>query len=161
MPDLSPSPVSDQDVAELVVLQRCCWVTEAIANNTLDVPPLHETQAEVAEWCRTWNVWVVRQDHRLVGAVRAQQVGDVWDIGRLMVAPDLTGRGIGRQLLTYAESRASPETTQFRLFTGSASTRNIRMYEKAGYVITDDQMEAGHINGAVILIKNIRATSAV
>lgn len=37
------------DLAELVVLQRCCWVPEAIANHTFDVPALHETPDDVTE----------------------------------------------------------------------------------------------------------------
>jgi hypothetical protein len=35
------------DAAELMVLQRCCWVDEAIANDTFDVPALRETVDEV------------------------------------------------------------------------------------------------------------------
>ena len=31
------------DAAELLVLQRCCWVEEALANQTLDIPALHES----------------------------------------------------------------------------------------------------------------------
>ena len=45
---------------------------------------------------------------RLVGAVRGRREGEVWDIGRVMVAPDLQGRGIGRYLLTAIEEAAPP-----------------------------------------------------
>jgi hypothetical protein len=44
---LTVSGFSPDDLAELVVLQRCCWVAEAIANNTLEIPALPEDATEV------------------------------------------------------------------------------------------------------------------
>lgn len=29
---------TDEDAAEILVLQRCCWVSEAISNNSMDIP---------------------------------------------------------------------------------------------------------------------------
>ena len=45
------------DAAELLDLQRCCWVEEATANETLDIAALHESfddaRAGLDEWgCR-------------------------------------------------------------------------------------------------------------
>jgi tRNA (guanine37-N1)-methyltransferase len=57
----------------------------------------------------------------------------VWDIGRLMVAPDLQGRGLGRQLLERIEMLAPERATSFELFTGAGSLRNQKMYKRAGY----------------------------
>ncbi len=59
--------------------------------------------------------------------------GEEWDIGRLMVAPDVAGRGLGRSLLARIEAAAPPEATSYALFTGAGSARNQRMYKKAGY----------------------------
>ncbi len=103
-------------------------------------------------------VWTVRLESRLIAAVRARTVGDTWEIGRLMVAPDLAGRGLGRWLLTYAEEQAPVWATTFELFTGKRSTRNITMYERAGYRITEDAaVPAGHIQVAVQLVKTRRS----
>ena len=121
------------DAAELLVLQRCCWVDEAIANNTLEIGALHETLADVRAWLDEWSTWVVRIGGRLVGAVRARQEGTTWEIGRLMVAPDLSGRGLGRWLLALAEAAAPEHVETMVLFTGAKSTRNIAMYERAGF----------------------------
>lgn len=95
-----------EDAAELLVLQRCCWVQEALANDTLD---------EVLEWGRTWLTLVGRLDHRLVTAVRARSVGCTWQISRLMVAPDLAGRGVGSWLLSTVEGLAPPDADTFTL----------------------------------------------
>ena len=146
LPGLTIAPVTPGDLAELLVLQRCCWVQEAIANDTLDIPPLHETAKVIADWAQTWQVWCVRRDGRLVGAVRARADGSVWDIGRLMVAPDLAGHGVGRWLLSYAEGQAPAGTTAFSLFTGAHSDRNIALYQRAGYrLVPDDSAAVVHL----------------
>ena len=76
---------------------------------------------------------------RLIGAVRGQRRGSDWEVGRLMVAPDLTGRGIGRRLLEHIEAQAPEQVTRFVLYTGALSARNIRLYQRAGYaVLTGD-----------------------
>jgi GNAT superfamily N-acetyltransferase len=124
------------------VLQRCCWVQEAVANDTLDIAALHESIDDVRRWIAEWETWCLRlsgdgqhdsQSRRLVGAVRARSEHERWEIGRLMVAPDQAGRGIGRWLLSFIESRAPEAATHFSLFTGSRSSRNIAIYELAGY----------------------------
>lgn len=148
------APVGRADLAELLVLQRCCWVQEAIANATLQIAALHETAADVAAWADTWHVWCLHRRGRLVAAVRAGTDGSSWMIGRLMVAPDLAGQGVGRWLLHYAEQQAPAGTTRFVLSTGRWSHRNIALYRHAGYRITadPDQHSAGAA-GSVQLTK--------
>jgi tRNA (guanine37-N1)-methyltransferase len=121
------------DAPELLVLQRCCWVAEAVANDTLDIPALHETLDDLRQWLDEWTTWCVRIAGRLVGAVRARREGTAWEIGRLMVAPDLSGQGLGRWLLALAESAAPDDVEEVSLFTGAKSTRNIGIYERAGF----------------------------
>jgi len=126
-------PAREDDAAELLVLQRCCWVDEAIANETLDIGALHETLEDVRGWIAEWTTWCVRIDGRLVGAVRAHRDGNTWEIGRLMVAPDLQGRGLARELLARIEAAAPDGTDSIALVTGIHSKDNQRMYRKAGY----------------------------
>ena len=161
MTDAPPIPggrverATASDAAELLVLQRCCWVEEALANDTLDIPAFHESLDDVRSWIATWSTWCVRVDGRLVGAVRAHHDGASWDIGRLMVAPDLAGRGLGRWLLAFAEAQAPDEVEQLVLFTGARSTRNLAMYERAGY----QPASTAAPPGAVGLVKPRRTTS--
>jgi tRNA (guanine37-N1)-methyltransferase len=67
-----------------------------------------------------------------------------------MVAPDLQGRGLGRQLLAHIEAVAAPDAATYVLFTGARSSDNIRMYKKAGYRVRAD-LEAPPL--AVMLTK--------
>lgn len=155
LPGSTLSLFTSADLAELVVLQRCSWVSEAIINATLDIPALHENHDEVLAWANAWTTLVVRAEGRLVAAVRGRQEGTSWEIGRLMVAPDLAGRGIGSTLLAAIESLAPHGVDNFSLFTGARSVRNIALYERAGYRLTDapDPNSPGHISGAVYLAK--------
>ena len=151
-------PFTDGDAAELLVLQRCCWAQEAILNNTFDIPALHEDLAEVRRWGHAWLTLVARLEHRLVGAVRARRVGPDWEVGRLMVAPDLVGRGLGRGLLASAEELAPAGCSRFRLFTGARSERNLRMYARAGYLVDEEaQRSSTHVPGTVALTKPRRS----
>lgn len=121
------------DAAELYVLQLACWVQEMHANPGVRIPALHESLDDLRSWLARDTVVVARAAGRLVGAVRASLDGDAWEVGRLMVAPDLAGRGLGRTLLTRIEELVPPEATTYALFTGAGSSRNQRMYKKAGY----------------------------
>ena len=138
------------DAGELLTLQRACWWQEQQANPGVEIPALQEDLADVQAWMQTWTTLVLRVGRRLVGAARGRLEGELWDIGRIAVAPDLQGRGLGRVLLQAIEDAAPPEVTGFVLFTGAGSERNIRMYKKAGYRLRGP--EEG-VPGAVRLTK--------
>jgi len=142
------------DAAELLTLQRACWVQEQQANPGVHIPPLHEGLADLEAWLGEWTTLVLRSGGRLVGAVRGRLEGETWDIGRLMVAPDLQGRGIGRLLLDAIEMAAPDGATGYVLFTGALSERNIRIYRKAGYRLLGPDPATP---GAVRLTKRRRA----
>ena len=147
------SLAAPSDAAELFTLQRACWVQEQQANPGVHIPALHEDFDDVMAWLDDWTTLVVRIGGRLVGAVRGRQEGETWDVGRVMVAPDLQGRGLGRVLLDAIEQAAPDEVTGYVLFTGEHSERNIRMYKKAGYRLLGP--EEG-VPGAVRLTKRRR-----
>jgi tRNA (guanine37-N1)-methyltransferase len=135
-------PATRADAGELLTLQRACWLQEAIANDDVaGIPALHESLDDVLAWLGEWTTYVVRvpsDGGRLVGAVRGRLVDDAWDIGRIMVAPDLQGRGLGRLLLEHVQQVAPPAATSYVLFTGERSHDNLRMYKKAGFRLRPD-----------------------
>jgi tRNA (guanine37-N1)-methyltransferase len=121
------------DAGELLTLQRACWLQEQWDNPGVDIPALGESLADLEAWLGRDTVLVARAAGRMVGAVRGSRHDDTWEIGRLMVAPDLQGQGLGRRLLEAMEAAAPAGVTTYALFTGAGSARNQRMYKKAGY----------------------------
>ena len=53
--------------------------------------------------------------------------GTVATIGRLAVAPDRQGEGLGRLLLSALEDAAPPSVREYRLFTGEHSFELTKM----------------------------------
>ncbi|GAA4264260.1 bifunctional NAD(P)H-dependent oxidoreductase/GNAT family N-acetyltransferase [Dactylosporangium darangshiense] len=125
--------LTPDDAQEVTVLQRCCWVDEAVVNDTTAIPALHESLDEVREWLAAWQTTGIWLDGRLLGMVRARRLETDWHVGRLAVVPDLRNRGLGRWLLHTAEAAAGPECRRIVLFTGSKSRQNIGLYQSEGY----------------------------
>jgi tRNA (guanine37-N1)-methyltransferase len=139
-PELLPTselviePARPDDAGELWTLQLAAYLSEGQVNSSLSIPPLTQTLDELRGSLSTGTVLVARRGHRLVGSVRGElQDDDVWYIGRLMVAPDLWGQGIGSELMTAIEGFAPAGTTRLRLLTGAASEHNLAYYRRRGY----------------------------
>jgi len=127
-------PIEPGDAGEVLTLQRAAFVQEALIYNAVDMPPLTQTLEEVeAELID--NLGLVAVDGaRIVGALRARLDGELLLVGRIAIAPDQQGGGIGSALLAAVEARgrdAGASTAE--LFTGSLSEANLRLYEREGY----------------------------
>jgi tRNA (guanine37-N1)-methyltransferase len=131
--ELDVRPATRADAGELFTLTRACWLQELWANPGVVIPALEESLDDQVRSLDQWTTFVVRSGGRLVGSVRGRADGVVWDVGRIMVAPDLQGRGLGRRLLPLVEEAAPATVTSYSLVTGAGSADNIRMYKKAGY----------------------------
>ncbi|WP_341716640.1 bifunctional NAD(P)H-dependent oxidoreductase/GNAT family N-acetyltransferase [Micromonospora sp. FIMYZ51] len=143
--------LTPRDAPEVTVLQRCCWVEEALTNDTLRIPALHESPQEVSEWLASWQATGLWLDGRLLGMVRTRRVGTDLHLGRLAVVPDLRGRGLGRWLLRTAEAAVGPQCRRIVLFTGAKSLHNISLYQREGYTLGSP---AGS-DGVVSLAKDV------
>ena len=126
------------DAGEILTLQLACWVAEQQANPGVEIHAQHETLEDVRRWLGQWTVIVRRREGRLVAAARGRverggEHAGTWDVGRLMVAPDLQGHGLGRDMLERIEAAAPVDVATYVLFTGAGSAANLRMYKKAGY----------------------------
>lgn len=139
------------DAGELWTLQRAAYLPEARLYDTFELPPLLETLAELTEALRTTTTLVSRLGARLVGSVRGEPLaGDVWYVGRLLVAPDHQGRGLGSALLREIERRATPGTRTLRLVTGFRSAGNLALYSRHGYAEVDRR---DHLGPPVVVLE--------
>lgn len=153
--DVEVRAVRPGDAGELLTLQRACWVQETVdtaasAGPAVVPDALTETLDDVRAWTREGTVLVAVSAGRLVGAVRGTLHGSTWEVGRLMVAPDLQGRGLGRMLLAQAEALAPAEATGYELLTSTGVARNQRIWKKAGY------RSRGEIRPGVVLMTKRR-----
>ncbi|MDQ3716234.1 MAG: GNAT family N-acetyltransferase [Actinomycetota bacterium] len=127
-------PLTVADAGEVLTLQRAAYASEALIYGDPSLPPLVQTLSElVSELSKSLGHKAIRGT-RVVGAVRSVVHGDTLRIGRLTVAPDLQGSGLGTALLAAAEADAGPDVTSAALFSGHLSTDNLRLYERHGYV---------------------------
>lgn len=133
--DVTYAPISTDDAGEVLTLQRAAFVSEAQIYGSADMPPLTQTLDAVRAELADCYGWTARLDGRLVGALRGRIDGDMLLVGRIAIAPDMQGEGIGRGLLDVAERESL--AAQAELFTGSLSEANIRLYESCGYRISE------------------------
>lgn len=134
MAEIELSRIAASDAGEVLTVQRAAFVSEALLYRSVDMPPLTQTLDELEAELRDADGWVARIDGRLVGAIRTREDNGLLLIGRIAIAPDMQGEGIGQALLEAAETHSS--ATEAELFTGSLSEANIRLYERCGYVET-------------------------
>jgi tRNA (guanine37-N1)-methyltransferase len=141
-PDLLPAAAHElvlrsatpRDAGELWTLQRAAYLVEGARYDTFAIPPLTETLDELRATLLEGTVLVAERAGRLVGSVRGEVRDEgVWYIGRLMVAPDLQGQGLGTTLMDRIEALAPPGTRVLRLVTGLQSEANLRFYRRRGY----------------------------
>ncbi len=136
--DIAVRPIRPDDAGEVLTLQRAAFVQEALIYGTPNMPPLTQTLAEVEAELQRNDGCVAHIGPRMVGAVRARRDGDLLLIGRLAIAPDQQGHGIGSRLLAAVEAAGRDAgATEAELFTGSLSEANLRLYEREGYAETE------------------------
>ncbi|MGV9193875.1 GNAT family N-acetyltransferase [Microbacterium sp. MC2] len=147
--------IHPDDAGEVLTIQRAAFVQEAQIYGSADMPPLTQTLEELRAELEQNLGCVALAGPRIVGAVRAVRDGDLLLIGRIAIAPDQQGEGIGSRLLAAVERRgADAGATEAELFTGSHSEANLRLYEREGYV-ESERVDAGDGTAQVFLRKRL------
>ncbi len=116
---------------EKLTLQCAAYVTEAQAHGDLALPALVQSPDELAAELIDPQVLALGllEGARLVAAVRVHIEDETAELGRLVVAPDRQGRGLGSRLLREAEEQVPDRVQLLRLFTGEYSHANQRLYQ--------------------------------
>jgi len=122
------------DCAEILALQKLCYLQEAEIYHDFSIQPLTQTYHEIEnEFSKCIFLKRVYQN-TIIGSVRAFDEKKTCRIGKLIVHPDFQNIGIGTELMKQIENRFS-NSQRFELFTGSKSSKNITLYNKIGYNI--------------------------
>ena len=93
-------PALQQDLPEILAVQRAAFAAEAQLVNDWNIPPLTQTLEELAEdWRKGIMLKAQSGQGALVGTVRGHAAQDGFYIGRLAVLPQWQGKGVGSALL--------------------------------------------------------------
>ena len=148
---LEMAVATPSDAPELLTLQRAAFAREVDAHGNACFPALTEELADVVAHLGSWTTLVVRSGGRLVGSGRGRLRDDgTWEVSRVMVAPDLVGRGTGRALLEAVEALAPPGATAYRLLVAAGADRTRRLYRKAGY---RESRQPAEVEGTITMTK--------
>ena len=125
-------PARQQDLPEILALQKTAFAAEAQLVNDWNIPPLTQTLDELADdWRKGIMLKAVNEGGPIIGTVRGHMAPDGFYICRLAVQPQWQGRGCGSALLEAMIARAEPN--RLVLFTSTKSERNLRLYERFGF----------------------------
>jgi tRNA (guanine37-N1)-methyltransferase len=131
--DVAVRAVSPGDAGELLTLQRAAYVTEGQIYDNASIPPLTQTLAELQAELAESIALKATLGCRMVGTARARLEDGTLHIGRIAIAPDMQGRGIGTALIERLEADHGSGAHTFALFTGDSNPANRRLYERLGY----------------------------
>ena len=126
------SRATKEDLPAILALQYLAYQSEAILLQNFSIPPLKQTLADLEAEFERGVVLKAEEGGMIIGSVRAYCEGGTSRIGKLIVDPAYQGRGIGTALLSAVEQACL--APRYELFTSSKSEKNIRLYERAGYV---------------------------
>ncbi|WP_242860884.1 GNAT family N-acetyltransferase [Defluviitalea phaphyphila] len=122
-----------KDLAEILLLQKQAYMSEAEIYRNHHILPLEETLDEIEKEFSTYLFLKAIINGVIIGSVRAYKEGDTCYIGRLVVHPKFQRQGIGTKLI-YEVEKIFKECSRFEIFIGHKSQRNINLYKKLGYM---------------------------
>jgi ribosomal protein S18 acetylase RimI-like enzyme len=94
---------------------------------------------------RAGEVWVWDDGGEVLGVLVTRPADDHLFVDNVAVAPGHQGRGLGRELLAFAEERAERGGLQeVRLYTNEKMHENLAVYAKLGFEETGRGVDGGY-----------------
>jgi ribosomal protein S18 acetylase RimI-like enzyme len=104
--------------------------------------PMLEDYAALIE---AGEVWVLVEGEEVLGVLVMRAAEDHLFVDNVAVAPGHQGRGLGRELVAFAEQRAKREGLgEIRLYTNEKMWENLAVYEKLGFEETGRGLEGDY-----------------
>jgi ribosomal protein S18 acetylase RimI-like enzyme len=120
------------DAGEILEIQKLAFYGQGVLYGDFSLPPLLQSQEELARDFRTHVYLKAVLAGSIVGSVRGRAAGGTCHVSRLLVDPAHQGKGIGQALMRAIEERFNG-AQRYELFTGHLSEKNLALYRKLGY----------------------------
>lgn len=126
------SKASKEDLEEILILQKLCYISEAELINDFSIPPLKQTLESIIDEYNQCVFIKAVSGNKIVGSVRGYKKDNVCYIGKVIVDPLFQNNGLGARLLNEIEN-IFIDCKTYELFTGFKSEKNLYFYNKYGY----------------------------
>lgn len=122
------------DLDKILELQKEAYLQEAEIYQDFEIQPLTQSIDSITlEWQRGIVIKALKNG-QIIGSVRAELVGNICKIGKLIVRSDFQNQGIGKRLVAEIEELFH-SCSIYELFTGDKSEKNLALYRKLGYKV--------------------------
>lgn len=89
--------------------------------------------------------WILEDVGRIVGILVLEESAEGFLLDNIAVLPEYQGKGLGRQLIEFAETEARRRGFgEIRLYTHVLMAENIALYSRVGFVETHRTTEKGY-----------------
>lgn len=90
-------------------------------------------------------VWVMSEGREVLGVLVMRSGEDHLYVGNVAVSPAHQGKGLGRELIAFAEETANGAgLAEIRLYTNEKMWENLAIYEKLGFEETGRGFDEGY-----------------
>ena len=125
-----PRRAGAEDAAAIDALHRAAYARNRAILGVEPIP----LQTSARELLATMEVWLIERDGRLAGSLVLEPQAAAMLIWSVATAPEAQGKGLGDEMLDFAERRARElGLKRMTLYTGKKLADNVAWYERRGY----------------------------
>ena len=100
---------------------------------------------DYAALIRAGEVWVLAEGGEVLGVLVIRPAEDHMFVDNVAVAPGQQGRGLGRELVAFAEEQATAYgLPEVRLYTNEKMHENLDIYARLGFEETGRRLDGGY-----------------
>jgi len=141
MADKSIRPAEPGDAAAVRDLVRASYLKYVGRIGREPAPMLEDYAALI----RAGEVWVLAEGGEALGVLVMRPAEDHLFVDNVAVAPGQQGRGLGRELVAFAEEKAAEHgLPEVRLYTKEKMHENLDIYARLGFEETGRGLDGGY-----------------
>ena len=134
-------PAEPEEVAAVGDLVRAAY-SKYVERIGREPAPMLEDYAALI---RAGEVWVLAEGGEVLGVLVMRPAEDHLFVDNVAVAPGHQGRGLGRELMAFAEAKAMRDgLPEVRLYTNEKMHENLAVYARLGFEETGRRLDGGY-----------------